>query len=229
MTSGASGHLQKGKRSHRKTPVAAVCCLLSACATAAQQEIQRQNTILNDMKPSLDACSKAINDDPSYDQLRMKMRIGNEDASLQMLADKSKTTPQEIALLYKLYGAYQGCRKIILEAAAKAAPMRQVALIEIFTASDKIWADHVSGKTTWGEFNQARDAAKAAGAEKLQEAEAKINAGLQQSHQAEMAQRQRAADAMSAWSAQQQAIQAANRPRTTNCNVMGNTVDCTTY
>jgi hypothetical protein len=213
----------------RSSVAAAVCCLLGACATGAQEELQRQTTIFNDMKPSLDACGKAINDDPSYDLLRTKMRIGTENASLQMLADKSKATPQEIASLYKLYDAYLGCRKILLEATAKTTPVRQMAYVEMFTAVDKIWADHVSGKTTWGEFNQTRDVAKAAGAQKLQEAEARIHGGLEHDHEAEMAQRQRAVNAMAEWSAQQQAIQAANQPRTTNCNFIGNSANCTFY
>ena len=210
--------------------VAAMCCLLCACATGAQQEAQRQAAIYSDMKPSLEACTKSIDADPAYAPLRVKMPIsGEQHASLQMLADKSKATPQEISLLYKLYDANQTCRKILLDAVAKTTPVRQVAYVEVFTAADKLWADHVGGKTTWGEFNQARDAVLAAGKEKLVEAETKINGGLQHEHEAEMAQRQRAAAAMSEWSAQQQAIQAANRARTTNCNTFGNAVNCTTY
>ena len=79
--------------------VAAMCCLLGACATGAQQEVQRQAAIYNDMKyndmkPSLEACTKSIDADPAYAPLRAKMPISSEQhASLQMLADKSKPTP----------------------------------------------------------------------------------------------------------------------------------------
>ena len=74
--------------------VAAMCCLLSACATGAQQEVQRQAAIYNDMKPLLEACTKSIDADPAYAPLRAKIPISSEQhASLQMLADKSKPTP----------------------------------------------------------------------------------------------------------------------------------------
>jgi len=60
-------------------------------------------------------------------------------------------------------------------------------------------------------------------------------ADLNASHQTEMSQRQAAAAALVQWSAQQQMINALNRPvivtppapTQTHCTVMGNFVDCT--
>jgi hypothetical protein len=52
---------------------------------------------------------------------------------------------------------------------------------------------------------------------------------LKQDHQAELAQRQRAAEAMAAWAQTQEMINAANRPVITNCNAFGNSVNCITH
>jgi hypothetical protein len=209
--------------------VAISCWLLAACATGAQVEGLRQNQIYADMKPTLDACIKAIDGDPSYAVLRTKLIIDEGIPTLEMLSDRTKPTKQDVEALYKLHNAFQGCRKIILDAAAQAHPMRVVAYAEMYTAVDRVWADLVSGKSTWGEFNQAREAAKVTGREKLAQVEAQIRSGLQHDHDTEMRQRQQAAQAMQEWSAQQQAIAAANRPRTTDCNFMGNTASCTSY
>jgi hypothetical protein len=49
----------------------------------------------------------------------------------------------------------------------------------------------------------------------------RIVAGLEQSHQAELARRQAALNAMAQWAQTQQVISAMNRPVTTNCMNLG--------
>ena len=55
----------------------------------------------------------------------------------------------------------------------------------------------------------------------LQAESQRIVAGLEQSHQAELARRQAAAQAIAQWAQTQQAINAMNRPVTTNCMNLG--------
>ena len=153
---------------------------------------------------------------------------------LQYLTDQSKPTKAQIAVLYELYGDIQRCRKIELEGVAKANPLVVTVLINEYSAADHIWTDAVTGKLTWGKFNELRKALLADFEANLTEAKAKINAELQNEHQFEMEQRQRAVAAMQQWNYQQQqlhqnqqAINAANRSRTINCNYYGDTMQCT--
>jgi hypothetical protein len=97
----------------------------------------------------------------------------------------------------------------------------------------------IQKKLTWGEFvKQQRDAATDA-QRALQAEGQRIVAGLKQDHQAEIEQRQRAAEAVSQWAQTQQMINALNHsaptfyaappmtsPSSLNCmsNRTGNTV-----
>ena len=67
---------------------------LIACSTGAQLEVDRQNKILADLTPSLDACSNRLQEKPDYAGLMKRMSVRNE-YSLQMLADPSKPSKDE--------------------------------------------------------------------------------------------------------------------------------------
>jgi hypothetical protein len=64
---------------------------------------------------------------------------------------------------------------------------------------------------------------------KIAETDRQYVAGLEASHDAELARRQTAANALMQWSQQQQLINAATRPVTTNCTRFGSSVNCTSY
>ena len=57
----------------------------------------------------------------------------------------------------------------------------------------------------------------------------RIAAGLQVSHQAELARRQAASAAIAQYMQNQQAINAANHPVVTNCSAFGNSATCVTH
>jgi len=86
--------------------------------------------------------------------------------------------------------------------------------------------DLIQKKQSWGaHVRRVRDATIEGTAE-VQAEERRIVAGLQQSHEAELAQRQRAAEALSQWAQTQQVINAMNHPVITNCNAFGSMVNC---
>jgi hypothetical protein len=86
----------------------------------------------------------------------------------------------------------------------------------------------IQQKMTWGDYvRRARDRATETQAALLAE-DRNVVSGLQQEHQAEIAQRQRAAEALAAWAQTQELINAANRPVITNCNAFGGMVNCVT-
>jgi hypothetical protein len=93
-----------------------------------------------------------------------------------------------------------------------------------------------SGKLTWGQFNQGRRDITTQTQGKLVQANMQIGSQLQNQHQYEVQQRQRAAEAFAQWSyqqqqlnQQQQMINAVNRPRTINCDYFGNTAQCNSF
>jgi len=170
--------------------------------------------------------------------LKTKLYLSNEimQMPLQYLTDQTRPTKAEVLDLYKAYGDVQNCRKIYLDGAAATPPFFLATFVESYSASDRVWAEAVAGKLTWGKFNEARKAIAAETQSKLAEADVKIRGQLQGQHQFEMEQRQRVAEAMQQWSYQQQqlmqnqqAINALNGPRTINCNYYGSTAHCTSY
>ena len=94
-------------------------------------------------------------------------------------------------------------------------------LAKTFAEADDDTITFVQRKRSWGEHvRRGRDRALAMQAG-LQAEGQHIVAGLEQSHQAELARRQAAAQAIAQWAQTQQAINAMNRPVTTNCMNLG--------
>jgi hypothetical protein len=94
-------------------------------------------------------------------------------------------------------------------------------LAKTFAEADDDAITFVQRKRSWGEHvRRGRDRALAMQAG-LQVEGQRIVAGLEQSHQAELARRQAALNAMAQWAQTQQVISAMNRPVTTNCMNLG--------
>jgi hypothetical protein len=217
----------------RRTIVAIAILAVSGC-TAAQVESSRMQKVVAETKTSGQACTQTISNNPQYAPLASKTALGTDQYSLEMLTNKSIPSKSEIALIYKLYGDIQGCRRIILDGLSKVHPLAVAPAIESFNESDKLWAELASGKLTWGKFNEDRKTGATQLTLKLNQAGQQIDAQLQNQHQLEIEQRQQAAAAIQQWSYQQQAlanqraaINAANRPIMTNCNYTGTTANCT--
>ena len=109
------------------------------------------------------------------------------------------------------------------------------------TKLDKLWGEFTSGRMTWGNFNQQRQSIGTQNNQQINEARTMIASQLQNQHQYEMAQRQRAIASMQQWAYQQQVLEnqriaavgqahaaaMASRPITCNFNQMGpNSITC---
>lgn len=221
-----------------------VCVLIIpivGCSTAAQREEARMVTVITDSVASARTCLEAIADNPEYSSLKSKtiMDANARSVPLQMRNDKTFPTKQEILLIYNVHGEKQDCRKILLDGASKVHPVVLLTFIEGFAASDKLTAQLTGGQLTWGQYNEGLQDLLTQTQEKLIKASVLVGSQLQRQHQAELAQRQRAAEAamkaaLQQWSyqqqqiaLQQQAIQAASRSRTINCRRFGDTLQCT--
>ena len=98
--------------------------------------------------------------------------------------------------------------------------------IEAFNKNENDLLALTQQKMTWGDYvRRGRDRATETQAA-IQAEDRRIVSGLQQEHQAEIEQHQRAAEALASWAQTQEMINAANRPVFTNCNALGGMVNC---
>jgi hypothetical protein len=215
--------------------ICAIVLSIGGCSTGAQREAARMQATAAESNASGQDCFQHIADNPDYTPLKFKTSLDfNPQYSLQMLNDKTSPNKQEISLLYRVYGDIQECRKIALDGASKTHPLILLTYVETFSESDKIWSQATGGRLTWGQFNEGRKNVTTQAQKQMIQANAQIGSQLQNEHQGELAQRQRAAAAFQQWAyqqqqiaVQQQAIAAANRPRMINCDYYGNTAQCT--
>jgi PBP1b-binding outer membrane lipoprotein LpoB len=210
--------------------------VLGGCMeTAAQRENARMQTESGNALATGKECLQSAFDKPDYSGIKQKSYFSAVDQNwpLPMLNDPTLPSKEQIKQLYAIYADIQECRKIILDGAGKTHPTVLMAWVQNFSESDRLWAEFTRGKMEWGKFNEGRKSLAVEAQARLVQAATQINGQLQSEHQSELDQRQRAAAAFSQWAeqqqaiaVQQQAIAAANRPRTINCNYYGNTASC---
>jgi hypothetical protein len=210
-------------------------CCLCGCSTGAQRELARMQTVQADSAAAYNQCADPVFQNPEYSGITKKTHLSTNDPNfpLEMLNDTTLPSKEQTKNIYAIYGDIQPCRQIILDAASKTSPLLVLTWVQTFSKIDQLWADFAKGKMTWGKFNTDRKAIYEDNKVRLVQASMQINGQLQSQHQSEIEQRQRAAEAFSQWAAQQQAfalqqqaINAANRPRVINCNYFGNTATC---
>lgn len=210
--------------------------LLAGCSTAAQRENTRMNETAAKGVPAVTACFDKANATPAALSLKDRVPLGDAAPTLAMQTNASKATPADIAALYELHADSLPCRQLALETAGAMSPLLVAPFADMYAKTDAVLVALVEKKATWGESVRAYEAIKAEGKAKLATAYAGIKSGLDQSHQGEVAQRQRAIGALQQWSYQQQVltqnqqmISAMNQPRMTNCQYIGAQLNCTTY
>lgn len=214
-----------------------VCLVLGGCATAAQQESQRMQRGLQELDRPMQECSQRMDASSSYKLIRRQMAGTAEAPTLEQLSNPAKATPEEVRALYDLHQNYiTPCRKIILQAAAVVSAGHVAIMADWFAKSDANYLRIAQGTVTWGQANKAAADAGREAMSRIAQADAELGRSLAQSHNAEIARRQQAAAALSNYVYQQQVliqnqqmIDAANRPRVTNCQYVGAYLNCTTY
>jgi len=186
-------------------------------------------------------CVQRVAENPEYEGIRTKAYFGADNQPpLEMLADKSHPTKEQIKLLYGIRDDVQRCRKILLDGPAETHPVILSTLVNSFAESDKLWVDAAGGKLAWGTFNQRRKEMSAQAQANLKQADTQIASQIQSRNenrsqdnenqsQLDLEQRQRATAAMEQWAhqqqvlaTQQQAVFAESQPRTISCKYYGN-------
>ena len=202
--------------------------LLVGCATQAQRQFQAMKTSNQDYLGEMKTCVTNVYNSPESAPLRDHRPLDPSDITLQQMSDKTFATPTEVQAIFAVHPLVQACRKAILNGLAQSEPSLVPILIALYNKGEDDLLVLIQQKMTWGDYvRRWRDRWTETQAALLAE-DRNVVSGLQQEHQAEIAQRQRAAEALAAWAQTQEMINAANRPVITNCNAFGGMVNCVT-
>ena len=159
------------------------------------------------------------------------------------MADTSKPTKEDVKNIIAVYNEDAQCRKQTIEELSGILPSMVPIVVDGYRAYDLITADLIERKISWGEANKRKVDVYSDTMKNLRAEESRVKEELKMSHGAEIANRQAALHAvgnsLQEWGKQQQAqaeriqnqqlIDNLNRPRLTNCQLIGNTVQCTTF
>jgi len=193
--------------------------LLAGCATAAQRQYQAMASNNRAAGQDLQACVIAVYDSPEFAPLRAHFALPPERPTLQQLSDNSRATDGEVRLILDVHPRIQACRQQALDRVTQSTPSLAAILATLYAKSDDSLILLIRKKQSWAEHTrQVRDLAVEGRSELTAEAQ-RITSELQQSHEAELARRQAAAQAATdalAQYAQTQAI-IANMNRPVNC------------
>jgi len=174
----------------------------------------------------LRTCGTELYNSPEAAVLRQHSPSDAREATLSQLADQSLPTRQEIASIMAVHARAQTCRKALLDGLVNTTPTVVPVLAKAFAAAEDDTIAFAQRRISWGErTRRSRDRIIALQAA-IQGEEGRIVSGLEQSHQAELARRQEALNALSQWAQTQQMINAMNRPVFTNCSRVGSFTNC---
>ncbi len=224
---------------HSKPRVWLLLCALTAlagCATAAQRQAQQAALGTREAAAQLKACSAAVIHKPEYVSLLLHTPdLETGQPMLAQLTDESMISSEDAKLFGARHDELNPCKSRLLNVLSTVRPDLVPILSDEYTKGTAIAVQLVERKITWGEFAQQGQVLLNDSRQRIAVADRQWISDLNASHQAEMAQRQAAAAALMQWSAQQQMINAMNRPVIvapaapiqTTCNRMGNFVNCT--
>jgi hypothetical protein len=196
--------------------VAGMATLLFGCATAAQRQAQAIGTNTQNVGASAKACLAALYSAPEAAPLRPHVAIDVRDTTLAQLADQSLATKEEIDAIFLLHPRLQQCQKAALDGLMVTTPSLVPILAAEYVQGEDNTLALVQRKESWGEFSKRRRDIVFEGTAQLVAEGRRIEAGLEQSHEAELAARQAAAQAAGAALAQSgqtlQSISNMNQP-----------------
>jgi hypothetical protein len=148
------------------------------------------------------------------------------DISLSQLADPGFANQSEIDAIVAIHPQLKSCQKEALEGLSQTTPSIVPILAASYTKGDDDLLFLIQQKISWGDFNKRRRDEMIAGQAAIQAELQHMTANLERSHEAELARRQAAFDALARWSQTQQMINAASKPVITNCAQMGFMLNC---
>lgn len=176
--------------------------------------------------PSID-CFAELSNAQEYSWLSTKMSLLNaKQQTFQMLVDESRPSEDEKPLILSWATAREKCMQLGEEwRAANLPPPAQALIRNNFNDAMTLTADLYSGKITYGQYAKERQASS----DRFSTSMSALRQNLIDKQEA--ARRQAAAAALSSfkpYQAPQLTPYQMPTPSTTNCNMVGNQVSCTT-
>jgi hypothetical protein len=201
-------------------------CYPQPSPTRAQMEAQAITANNQSAQQQSIACSYAVYDSPEYSVVRPHRPFNLSDATIQQMTDTSYVTDSETQALTTTYPKYKNCHNAFLNELSQATPSVVPIITNYYTKSDDTLLALIQKKITWGVYIQTlKDMAPQYQADINAEYQ-RINQGLYQEQEAEMAQRRAAALALSQYLQNQQMINTLNQPVITNCTQSGYSTNC---
>lgn len=222
--------VQQNRRSHSFLLTICALLLLGGCASSAQRQARQAADGTRDAFAQYKACNAAVRNKPEYASLIPHSADPETgEPTMAQLTNEKLVSPNDARLLASSYDDRSFCRRRLLTVISTVRPDLAPIVAETLAKGSSNVAALVARKITWAEGARRGQALSIEIRQRGASADRQWIADLNASHQAEMAQRRAAANALAQWSAQQQMINAVNRPRQTNCTGFGNSVNCTSY
>jgi hypothetical protein len=189
-----------------------LCAAISGCATQAQQKFQTMTAENKQNVAQFNECNAAAYNSPQFSILRPHLPAKTSDITLGQLADTSFATPEEAQAILAVHPKFQECRKSLVANLAQAEPSLVPILVASFNKRDDDLLALIQRKTSWGDFvRKIRDGAAETQAALAAE-DQRVVGGLQEENEAELAQRQHAAEVLATWAQTQEMINALSHP-----------------
>ena len=206
-----------------------VAALCTSCSTTAQRKEQaiRENSQL--ASSTLHRCIRAVYDSADYAPLRAHIPAPPSSFTLELLTDPAFATDDEIRALFAVHPKVNACRQEQLDQIMQQTRSFVPIMASAYSRNEDALIGLIQQQTTWGAYARQVKANQEELRAKLVSEGQRIDAGLQKSHEAELARRQAAANAIAQFVETAAEINALSRPIVTNCNAYGNSATCVTH
>lgn len=217
---------------------------LSGCGlTAAEQRRATISNGVNSAHLAHNACIDAIRADPTLAAFSSRYPEYEASAPQSQIDSPARVTDELRPAFAEAHRRVVACRQNYRQAVGRSYPEAADVTAQEAAAIDRDWQAMVSGQITIGEgIRRANDRNRQSQAQ-MTYVNNVVDGQLQTQHMAELRQREVAVAVLSATAAglavaaqaqqeaaqRQQLINAINRPVITNCNRVGNSVNCMSY
>lgn len=199
--------------------------------TAAQQEFDAMSAKIEAGLINAQACIQRSEATNKIDISLIRERVSFFDDStsnkFELFSSNKKISDSEAAAFRRVLTGYSKCRQIILNTYL-GTPFYHL-WFEFYSQADILYTKLLSKQITIGTFNQQKSLLDAKSISKEHEVLSNYNKKLDDAHNAEVAQRQRAADGVRQTLHNQQMLMQQQQPVSTNCTQYGNQINCTSW
>jgi hypothetical protein len=170
--------------------VAATLALAGCGQTASQVEAARIKSVFASDGVQAKACADAVNQNPTYAPIVLHMPLGHvEHPTLDQLTDAGIPAAEDVQLIKALHADMQHCRPMFIETLQRTIPAAVPITEDMFYQDDQVILKLVQHQISWGKANELIQQTAMSHKKEFQGAAHALDAQLQASHEAEMAQR----------------------------------------